>query len=69
MSKSKMFQFAVIWNPTAEQEKEGQKAKILVEPRTVLGKDEKAITMLAVRAIPSEYDEQLDQVDVIVRPF
>lgn len=61
MSKSRLFQYAVIYNGTAP--------KIIVEPKTVLGKSENEISMKAVREIPEEYVDKFEDIEVVVRPF
>ncbi len=67
--KERMFQYAVLWHPSKEQSKEGQKSKMIVEPKIILGSDDKAVGMKAIKAIPAEYDEQLDQIEVVVQAF
>jgi hypothetical protein len=70
MSKSKLFQYAVIWHPTDKQSKEEcLKSKVLIDVETVLAVDVNSITMKAAMAIPSEYKDQLDQIEIVVRPF
>ncbi len=66
---SKLFQYAAIWEPTTEQAKTGEKAKLIVDPKTVLCADDKSAMVLAARDIPESYLNQLDQVQVVVRPF
>lgn len=66
---SKLFQYAAIWEPTTEQAKNGEKAKLIVDPKTVLCSDDKSAMVLAARSIPEEFLNQLDQVQVVVRPF
>jgi hypothetical protein len=70
MSKQKMFQYAVLWHPTEKQEKEeGLKSKVVVEPKTILANDQASANMSAAMNIPSEYKEQLDQIEIALRPF
>lgn len=69
MDSMRLFQFAAIWNPTPEQAKDGQKARIIVEPTTILAKDTAQANMLAARALPEEMVDQLDQIDIAVRAF
>ena len=69
MSKAKLFQYAVIWNPSEAQEEEGKKATLIVELTTVLASNEKSIGLKAAKAIPDEYDEELDQIDIVIKPF
>ncbi len=35
----------------------------------ILATDEKSVLMTAAMNIPTEYKEQLDQVEIVVRPF
>ena len=70
MSKSKLFQYAAIWHPTEKQIKEdGAKSKLIVEMQTILANDQQAVTMTAAMSIPAEYKDQLDQIEIAVRPF
>lgn len=66
----KLFEFAVIYQ--GKKNKDGEytkKAAIITEPKCVLAVDEKQAAMMAAREIPSDYAEDLDKVEVIVRPF
>lgn len=65
----KLFQYALIWRPTEVQTKEGKKHILLNELTTILAPDEKAANMIAARAIPDEYVNQLDQIEIACRPF
>jgi hypothetical protein len=65
----RLYQFAVLWHPTAEEKKEGKKDKVIVPINTVVAADDKSATLMAGREIPKEYLECLDQVEVAVRPF
>jgi hypothetical protein len=70
MSKSKLFQYAIIWHPTEKQVKDdGTKSKLVKALDTILATDEKAVLMTAAMNIPADYKEQLDQVEIVVRPF
>lgn len=65
-----VFQFCAFWSPTEKQFKEeGMKPKMVVDIQTVIAMDEDAVKTVAARAIPDEFDDQLDQVTVVVRPF
>lgn len=68
--KSTLFQYAILWHPTEKQVKEeGAKAKVLVELTTILASDQQSVMMTAAMNIPNEYKEQLDQIDIAIRPF
>lgn len=67
--KARLYQYAVIWHPSEKQEEDGQKSKLVTDIHTVLVEDEQAATIAGARAIPDEYSNQLDQLEVVVRPF
>ncbi len=70
MAKSKLFQYAILWHPTEKQEKEESvKSKVIVEPKTILSADQNGAAMAAAMEIPTEYKTQLDQIEVVLRPF
>lgn len=67
--RERMFQYAILWHPSKEQAKEGQKSKMLIAPTMILGSDDKTVGMRAIKAIPAEYDAQLEQIEVVVQAF
>jgi len=69
MTKSKLFQSAILWHPTEEQVKAGKKSILISPLKTVLVADQHAALIMASREIPEEYIDQLDQVEIAVRPF
>lgn len=69
MNKSKLFEYAVIYNPTEQEVKDGKKAEIVVKPTLVLVESVEAAKMKAVRDIPTTWDDKLAQLEVAVRPF
>lgn len=42
---------------------------ILVEPYTVLEKDDKTLAYKLVRALDEKYIDQMNQIELIIRPF
>lgn len=64
-----LFQYAILWHPTEQQAKDGKKDTLAVDVTTVLAKDQRMAIMLAGRDIPDEYLEQIDQLEIAVRPF
>jgi hypothetical protein len=66
-TKARLFEYVIIWHPTEQQEKEGAKAKILVDLQRILEKNVTSAQTLAARAIPSEYIDQVDQVEILFR--
>lgn len=70
MSKSRLFQYAIIWHPTEKQVKdEGAKSEIIQELTTTLAVDQQAVMMTAAMSIPPKYKDQLDQIEIAIRPF
>lgn len=67
--KSRIFEFAIIEHPTADEAKKGATSKFLVERRSVLAVDEQRAGILAAREIPVEALGHLDRVEVAIRPF
>jgi hypothetical protein len=65
----KLFQYAILWHPTEKQQDDGQQSQVLVGITTVLAADHQKANVLAARAIPDGYLNQLAQVEVVVRPF
>ena len=70
MSTNKLFQYAIIWHPTEKQKKEESlKSKVLVELTTVLSQDQNTALMTASMKIPSQNQDELDQIEIVIRPF
>jgi len=44
-------------------------SELIVEVEQVLARSDKEALMMATRAIPEEYADKLDQVEIAVRPF
>lgn len=69
MAKQKLFEYAVLWHPNPKQEEEGKKSTILVAPTHVLASSDKSVSMSAAAKIPENYADELDQIEIVVRPF
>lgn len=70
MAKLTLFQVAVLWHPDHKKEAEKEKDSVLiVEPYTVLEKDEKILAFKIVRGLDEKYMDQLNQIEIIIRPF
>jgi hypothetical protein len=68
-TKLTLFEYVIVWHPNENQEKEGKKSTLVEGPKCMMAKEEKAVFMTAVSQLGEEYKDQLDQIDVIVRPF
>ena len=69
LDKQILYEYIAVWNPTTEQAKEGQKSKIILPLTHMLAREEKAVFMNVVKILPAEYNDSLDQVDIIIRSF
>lgn len=65
----KLFQYAILWEPTEQQIKDGKKATIVKDITSILAKDEAAVNMMAAREIPEQYLNELDQIKIAVVAF
>lgn len=68
-TKLTLYEYAVVWHPNETQEKEGKKSVLVEGPTCMMAKEEKAVFMTAVSQLKDKYKDQLDQIDVVVRPF
>lgn len=70
MTHSKLFQYAILWHPTEKQIKdEGAKSKVLVDLKTILASDQNTALMTASMDIPQDKRDQLDQIEIALKPF
>jgi len=72
MANLKLYQYAILWHPKKNEkgeDKKEEKTKLLIEPTTVLATNDQVAQMIAVKVIPDEYSDQLDQIDIAIRPF
>lgn len=66
----KLYEYAVFKDE--KKDKEGNVidgATVLVPPTTVLASDDKQVGIRAAKAIPEEHMDDLDRIQVVVRPF
>jgi hypothetical protein len=67
---AKAFEWVVIWYPTEKEHEKESKSPLLVKgPEIVVAATEKEAFMTAAREIPEEYANNLNQIEVAVRPF
>ena len=66
----RLFQYAVILQPTTEERKAGKKAEIIVPPTPFfLASSESEVAMKASREVPDGHMANADRLEVAVRPF
>lgn len=67
--KSILYQYAILWHPNEAEAKEGRKSEVIVQPDTILATDQNSAFINASRKIPEKYLSDLDQIDILIRPF
>lgn len=65
----KIYEYAILYKPSKDEEKEGKTAEIIVKPTTLVASNEAEATFKAARAVPEEYADRYDRLEVAVRPF
>jgi len=69
----KLFEYAVLYHPVPTKDELDRgitpPSELLVEVETVLARSDKEALMVATRAIPEEYADKLDRVEIALRPF
>jgi hypothetical protein len=73
MAKGKLFEFSVLYHPKQTKDTAGNDttpaSQLIVDKQSTLAINEKEVGLRASRAIPVEYDNRLDDCEVLVRPF
>lgn len=70
MNTAKLFQYAILFHPTKKEiEEGGLKPKVVVDLKTILSETQESASMAAAMDIPSEYKDQLNQIQIAIRPF
>lgn len=64
----KVYDYVVFFVPNKEQQEKGEKARIIIQDR-IIEKDDSTAQMKVTRAIPAEWDDKLDQLTIVIRPF
>ena len=67
----KLFQYAVLLNPTRKEEEDGTKDVEIVIPPSgwILASSEQEVVMVATRKITGDMMKYADRLEVAVRPF
>ena len=69
LEKQTLYEFVAIWHPTTDESKEGKKSQLVLPMTQFLARDEKAVFMHVVKILPTEYNDKLDQIDIVIRSF
>lgn len=73
MAKGKLFNYAVIYHPPKSKSDfelgVDPKSELVSGPTSVLAADEVQARVYASRAIPPDYADKIDNLEIVVRPF
>ncbi len=73
MAKGQLFEYAVLFHPKPTKDPAGNdttpKSEVIVEPTRILAENEKEVSIKASRAIPEKFDDKMELVEILVRPF
>ena len=70
MSRSKLFQYAVLKHPKKTKDTETtEKTEILIQPTMILEENEQNVGFKAIRNLKEEDMEDLDRIEILVAPF
>lgn len=68
--KQRLFQFAVLFHEKIEKNnKEEIKSKEIISIKTILAVDEKVAVLQIAKQIPDEYQDKLQDIEIVIRPF
>jgi hypothetical protein len=67
--KLKLFEYVMLYHSDDKESKDSIKTLIIRHVSQTLAKDEKQVAMLASREIPESYLDDLDKVEILIRPF
>lgn len=70
MAKLSLFQVAALLHPVKNSKGEYKgDTQIIVKPKFQLAKNGELAAKLILKKLPDEYDDRLEDVEIIVRPF
>jgi hypothetical protein len=66
MSKKKMYEYVVLHHKMVNDDVE---TTVITSPTSILSKDERSLGMIIARGLPENLLDDLDNVEIIIRPF
>lgn len=69
--KLTLFEFAILLHPKKEDKdkKTDDKTVLIVPPTAFLAKDNNAVAMYAAKQIPPQFDDRLDDIEIVVKKW
>jgi len=66
----KLYEFAVLHHPKPMKKDDAEpKSQVIVAVTNILARDDKEAALHAARLIPEQFEEKLEEVEIVVRPF
>lgn len=73
MPKQEIYEYSVLFHHKIEKDNAGnditKDSIIVINPSTMLAPNVETVSKKVARMIPKEYEDRLNQCDIIVRPF
>ena len=74
MARGKLFTYAVLFHPKEKKDAAGnvtetKRSTVVQTPTTIVATSEAEVAIMAAKAIPTEYEDKLDDVEILIRPF
>ena len=69
MSNYKVYQTLVFHQPTAKKNEDEVEPTIIFPIETLIGKDVSAIERKLIRQLDAKWDDKLNEIIIVVRPF
>lgn len=70
---AKLYEYAILFHPRykarAKDEEADTKTELVQEPKWTLARDDKQVAMIAARSVPEKYLDDLDRIEILIRPF
>lgn len=66
MARLQLFEVAAILHP---EEKGKGDSELILKPKWKMAKSDKIAAQLVVRSLDEKYEQMLDRIDILVRPF
>jgi hypothetical protein len=73
VARGSLYEYAIIHHPKVKRQKDGEeiveRSKLIQDVQRVLASTPEEVSIIAAKAIPDEYMDKLEQVEIVVRPF
>jgi hypothetical protein len=70
--KGRIFEYAILFHPKPKKVGDDtvtDPSVLITDVKRVVAKGEQEVAMKAAKEIPADYDDKLEQVEIVIRPF